>query len=390
MLGVLLSTAGCNAPSKPHSSNNQVPEKHYSIVIDAGSSGSRIYVYQLQPKALDNMPEVTMVGKPKKFKPGISAMATDQETVMQSIAALVEHAKQSIDSAYWGKTPLYLMATAGMRLVEKQQQEKTMHQISSYLTTTPFAFKKAMIISGQFEGLYGWIAANYLDDQMDPNQKREALVEMGGASTQVAHVAATAGDRTQTRTYRGEEQHIYAFSYLGMGSNEAIRMTAVPECYPVGYPISDSQKGTGDCAACAKKVAQSFAQLCDSISYLDCLFGEDVHLDSASTYLAVSGFYYTFKALDFADTVRLDSLHVRGSRFCGKTWEEIQKQYDDSPEYLSTYCFNSSYYGALLGEGYHLKESTVILSTDKVNNTEVSWTLGAAIDLEMGFEPDAY
>lgn len=37
-----------------------------------------------------------------------------------------------------------------------------MTSLKKYLSSLPFDFKNASIISGQEEGLYGWVTVNYL------------------------------------------------------------------------------------------------------------------------------------------------------------------------------------------------------------------------------------
>lgn len=43
-----------------------------------------------------------------------------------------------------------------------QRAREILNSLEVYLQTLPFDFQNASIISGQEEGLYGWITVNYL------------------------------------------------------------------------------------------------------------------------------------------------------------------------------------------------------------------------------------
>ena len=55
-------------------------ETHYSAVVDAGSSGSRIYLYRYQQDNPDTISGLTLVAS-KKVQPGISSFAHNYEGI---------------------------------------------------------------------------------------------------------------------------------------------------------------------------------------------------------------------------------------------------------------------------------------------------------------------
>ncbi|KAJ2610228.1 Golgi apyrase [Coemansia sp. RSA 1365] len=88
------------------------------------------------------------------------------------------------------------------------------------------------VVSGEQEGLYGWISVNYLLDGFDKTKKSHGFLDMGGASTQIAFQPSIIQPqyrdnlaRITLRSLNGED-HIYdvfVATFLGHGTNEARR-----------------------------------------------------------------------------------------------------------------------------------------------------------------------
>ncbi|NOQ72882.1 MAG: hypothetical protein GQ574_12815 [Crocinitomix sp.] len=382
----------------PTVSANSVCEKaneikpHYSLIIDAGSSGSRIYIYHIKPTTTEGLPIIELITQ-KKVEPGISTFEMHPDSILTLMNTLLTFAESKIDSAYWKETKLYLMATAGMRLVEKKQQKQTMRELSAFFKkNSKFNFKKALILSGQYEGLYGWSALNYLDDSFNPLTARESMLEMGGASTQITFLAEKSKDKHLLyRSYSGKSYTIFAKSYLQMGQDRAQELVAVPACYPTNYPLTDDLAGTGDFTQCSQGIKRIFNEICDSLDIADSLFKSSFHPNTENEFIAIAAFYYTFDFLEFEDSLALDALRSSGEYFCGKTWEELKLEYPDENESrLKSYCFNTAYFWILLSQEYGFNKNAVIRTNIEINEQEISWTLGAVLDLEMGYAPEKH
>jgi Golgi nucleoside diphosphatase len=105
--------------------------------------------------------------------------------------------KKNIPEASWQYTPVWLKATAGMRMLSKETADQILATVQDYLENeqnSPFMFKPqwAAIIPGTHEGGFGWISYNYLKKLIGPKRALTdsstpyAVVEMGGASAQVS------------------------------------------------------------------------------------------------------------------------------------------------------------------------------------------------------------
>src|SRR3990167_8933988 len=136
----------------------------YSIVIDAGSSGSRLHFFKYTT-GKGNIPVITEEISPIKIKPGLSSYATNPKGAAESLKPLLDAAiqqtqKQSIDPQ---TVSFILMATAGMRLLPTETQNQIYTEITNYIKTNySFSIKTIETISGKMEGIYAWLEVNYL------------------------------------------------------------------------------------------------------------------------------------------------------------------------------------------------------------------------------------
>ena len=87
----------------------------YAVVIDAGSSGSRVRVYRWPD---DRGQHVVMAGvrsvKPTlKIRIGLASVADNRTEVRNHIEQLIGNASGHVPPAQHADTPIYFMATAG-------------------------------------------------------------------------------------------------------------------------------------------------------------------------------------------------------------------------------------------------------------------------------------
>lgn len=147
--------------------------------------------------------------------------------------------KKSIPESQWIHTPVWLKATAGMRMLTPDQQVSIMRNVQQFLTDktkSPFLFKAewATIIPGIYEGGYGWISYNYLRKIIGPKRRFDdssiapyAVVEMGGASAQVTAMAeadevkSIPDGNIFSFDIAGQHYVLYSHSYLGYGGEQA-------------------------------------------------------------------------------------------------------------------------------------------------------------------------
>lgn len=192
---------------------------NYGIVVDCGSSGSRVFVYYWPPHngnphtLLDIRQMRDHDHKPvvKKIKPGISTLANIPAKASSYLKPLLSFAAAHVPQSKHKETPLYILCTAGMRLLSDSQQAAILEDL---VTDVPLEFdflfssSHAEVISGKQEGVYAWIGINFVLGRFDHADEEDATVEvttsaqnqhpisrrrtvgimdMGGASLQIAY-----------------------------------------------------------------------------------------------------------------------------------------------------------------------------------------------------------
>lgn len=138
-------------------------EHNFAVVIDAGSSGSRVFIYHWprhdgDPSHLLKIDQLFKDKAPvvKKIEPGLSAFADKPQDAYIHLKPLLDFAKDHIPLSKQEATLLYVLATAGMRLLPISKQQEIMTYIESMIKSEyDFYLPKSSIevISGKLEGI---------------------------------------------------------------------------------------------------------------------------------------------------------------------------------------------------------------------------------------------
>ncbi|XP_039554260.1 ectonucleoside triphosphate diphosphohydrolase 4 isoform X2 [Passer montanus] len=166
------------------------PNLSYGIVVDCGSSGSRVFVYcwprhNGNPKDLLDIQQMRDSSRKPvvmKIKPGISEFASSPDKVSDYISPLLSFAAEHVPRSKHKETPLYILCTAGMRILPESQQKAILEDL---LTDIPvhfdflFSDSHAEVISGKQEGVYAWIGINFVLGRFEhTDDEDEAVVEV--------------------------------------------------------------------------------------------------------------------------------------------------------------------------------------------------------------------
>jgi len=222
-------TTHCNTPHSPDASLVQ-----YAIMIDAGSTGSRVHIYKFNNCGPSPEFEYEIF---KMTQPGLSKYAGQPEDAAASLDVLLSEAIRVIPKNLQKCSPIALKATAGLRLLPGSQSQDILDAVERHLSKQypfPFADKEPVVImDGKDEGVYAWITANYLLDTIrldtPKNTPTYAVLDLGGASTQIVFEPLFTsddrrleeGEHKYSLAFAGEKRILYQHSYLGYGLMKA-------------------------------------------------------------------------------------------------------------------------------------------------------------------------
>ncbi|XP_076844507.1 ectonucleoside triphosphate diphosphohydrolase 3 isoform X2 [Brachyhypopomus gauderio] len=404
------------------------PGLKYGIVLDAGSSRTTVYLYQWPAEKENNTGVVSQTKKCQVKGPGISEMTTES---WKNLKICMENITKAVPLSQHNSTPVFLGATAGMRLLKQKNEEAANNilvTLQNYLLSLPFDFQNASIISGQEEGLYGWITVNYLlGNFLEKNiwnawvhahgGRTVGSLDLGGASTQIAFVAPddTRGKDLVKVSLYGYEYNIYTHSFLCYGKNEAEKKVLAElaksssqwsdinhPCYPAGYNItmrasdvfgSECTKskapaqygpeknitflGQSDPAMCKHLVRRIF-DLKSCQGKENCSFEGVYQPPVTGDFTAYAGFYHTTEFLKVNGSNSLEMFNTTMWSLCSKDWKTLKKNYKTSEKHLKSHCYSANYIHTLLADGYKFNSDNWenLNFQNEINKASIAWSLG--------------
>lgn len=359
---------------------------------------------------------------------GLSTFGDNPEGVATYLAPLLEHARTQIPPSLQPETPLFLLATAGMRLLPPVKQAEVLQATCDFLRLHSY-FKidgpsevgpcgsSVRIITGEEEGLFGWIAVNYLMDGFkgsDEERTTYGFLDMGGASTQIAFEPDEEARKktkdlidVRLRLLGGKEIHhqVFVTTWLGYGTNQAREryvgaaineyeaaramlhapVTAeddvVPDpCLPkdlqvVENPVQPSSSnahskkphtlvGTGSFEQCLKRVSPLLNKDAPCPE-APCLFN-GVHVPpidfNVSHFIGVSEYWYSSEhVFGLGGPYDVVQYERAASEFCSRDWSHIMAEHEESRRK-----------GTLGGDGEVLENGEVVSTGKWGDKVEIS------------------
>lgn len=456
--------------------------KHrWGVILDAGSSGTRLHVYRWKDPAkaakhadyekLHSLPKIKTEKKwTKKIRPGISTFGDHPEDVPEYLRELAAHAVATIPEEQHSDTPIFLMATAGMRLLHPRQQRAVLTEVCSYFRqntrfSLPDCDRHIQVIPGETEGLYGWIAANYLlggfDDPKGHAHGKDhhtyGFLDMGGASAQIAFAPnATEAEKhgddlrlLRMRTLNGEstEYKVFTTTWLGFGVNQARTRYVqqlvesmliegeheVPDpCMPRGLRTAAGIEGVSDklmlvgtgifdeCLRTTQPLLGKGKPCKDAPCLLNGQHVPAIDFD-INHFVGVSEYWHTTHGV-FADQTEkiydYNTYQKKVEAFCTQEWADIEQSVEarkkkNHSKDAQEACFKASWLINVLHDGIGVprvgleptstpsvnitkeigesaKEKGFLepfQAVDKIDDIEVSWTLGPIVLYASGQVP---
>lgn len=339
-------------------------------VIDAGSSGTRIYIYAKTTKPIAWKQVLS-----KKVTPGLSSISpASVGTYMDELVQVVPETPMSIS----------LYGTAGMRLLSEQEQQLRYQAAQQWFQSHPqWLVKSIRTISGQEEGVFGWLAVQsemHLLNQ--PLQKLKSVIEVGGASTQVTipvskqELGKYSPTDIYTLNFNGKPMYVWSKSFLGLGLNEAEKkFSSDTYCYSQGYPLNFGLFGQGDATLCVQDLENK-----PEFPLFDLLqSAKEVILNHPKlNWVALGALKYVAETPPFHFEQHMFNfktmLQIGDLEFCHQSWENLSPQAKLNPN-LYRQCFGVSYFYSAFADALGLNEQVNLYFPEP--QAQMDWTLGA-------------
>jgi len=243
--------------------NLELKEKSCYIFYDAGSSGTRLYLYEKREKDW-------IVHKGKK-----SSALSDSILKNKKIDTIVSELASSLDTLNydWSKKcqnlSVRVYATGGMRIAEQKYPQKS---IKLWKKIRQALIEKigssadivTRTITGFEEGLYAWLALR--EEKKDNNF---GLVEMGGVSSQIVFPCSECNLSSFVKkiNINSISLQLYSYSFLGLGQDEAIDSLGFPKSCV--YGIGEKNKSWSE-QNCSSNIHFNNKQsILDPLNYID-------------------------------------------------------------------------------------------------------------------------
>ncbi|KAI0344475.1 hypothetical protein BDW22DRAFT_1354520 [Trametopsis cervina] len=426
---------------KPFEANS--PLVQYALMIDAGSTGSRIHIYKFNNCGGSPEYEYEVF---KQINPGLSAFPEKPLDAAQSLDVLLDEALKVVPASLQKCTPVAVKATAGLRLLGPEKSEKILDAVKHRLQEKyPFSLPDKdgiVIMDGSDEGVYAWITANYLMNtiraETPANTPTYAVLDLGGGSTQIVFKPVFDSNKPESTLEEGEHKYdltfggkthvLYQHSYLGYGlmsaRNSVHRVvdfmssfqkaskdgSVANPCLAKGttraVEIVDAAKGAkkvtmtgsdvGSFDACNRVIELVMAK--DAICELKpCSFNGVYQPSLLDTFprgkvLLLSYFYDRLQPLlpsSSTTPITVSKVAALAKQLCEgkpawqKEWgkdKDLMAELEDRPEW----CLDMTFMHALLRLGYEFGSDREVEIGKQIEGTELGWCLGATIAMVGG------
>lgn len=309
--------------------------------------------------------------------------------------------------------------------------------IEEYIDKTGFKREECGMISGDDEGLYGWVAANYSAGTFNSKEgtfpPSRGFVETGGESAQIAFSV----ERDDCDTYKGQLTflevggrpfNLFTRTWLGLGANaiwkrhekkmlESDGVIVYDPCLPKQYSRRHGDKiivGTGNLYECVGEIF-SFIR-CKNQGCLNdcwcvdqgngCLINDAPSLGTqardrqflgASVYWhATHGVFGGGKSQSEQESYSLKNFSEEVTNFSAMNWAEIKARY---PQQDHKYLWNSFFNAGLimttlhLGFGVPIEDNTSYSDesprpSGPFKTINATWTLGRIILHAIDAKPE--
>lgn len=350
---------------------SDVTSKNCVIIIDAGSSGTRLHLYSYQ-ETPQHLPEIKEIWS-NKINPGLNNLSFTQSSIDHYLDRLFKNIPPL------PSTPVYFYATAGMRMIPQPQQEiaytLVRHWFEQYAN---FDVKDIKTIPGKEEGIYGWLAVNYQLGTLQ-SEKQVGVIDVGGASTQISFPVKNSDRINQIDLSQFDlfDHHysVFVHSFLGLGQNEAShQLLAENDCFIKNYQIDDNSYGEGNIYRCEEEIKPLI-----EMHHVKKIVHPGMENKVNESWYALGAIpeVITRPPFLFTDNQYTSQglISQANTQVCQEDWSKVSQTYAHNA-YIYGYCLFPAYYYELMVDGYGFDAEQEI---NILGNSVGDWTVGVLL-----------
>ncbi|CAC5418874.1 ENTPD5_6 [Mytilus coruscus] len=369
----------------------------YAVVLDAGSTGSRVHVFHFKRT---NGPLKLVREVFEQVKPGLSSYADDPKKGAESIRQLLNIALAEVPSELQPRTPVSLLATAGLRLLREGVADTLLKEVRNLIKEYPFLLDEEEdvdIMEGADEGMFSWLTISFMTGDFLSGRNNVAALDLGGGSSQITFIPnqqetlnTVPKDFIKSMELFKKKLNLYTHSYLGyglmstrfklLGGNKKEKQQKLQSvCLPAnirslwtfgGVPYNVSGESQSSFNSCYSVVKDFVGQKIQAVYELQ---KHEIYVFS----------YFYDAAVDSQLIAAADEKDSDlGGKLVVKDFLRAAKKAFDNPSSKKPFLgLDLLYMYSLLHDGYRLRSKTKVTVIKKIEHVEVSWGLGAAFEL---------
>ncbi|XP_053617205.1 ectonucleoside triphosphate diphosphohydrolase 5 isoform X2 [Plodia interpunctella] len=379
-------------------------DNHYAVIIDAGSSGTRVLAYKFRvPFTVFGQGDLDLVEEYfEQSKPGLSSFADNPEQGADTIVQLVKKAEFLIPPEKRRVTPLLVRATAGLRLLPEKKAKGLLDETYRAISKLGFdvSANSVSIMDGSDEGIFIWYTLNLLHNLM--GEQTMAALDLGGGSTQITYQLSD----SHKKSYPEKDQYIvnagsnitlYTHSYLKLGllaarygiflleagnNKNTTEFTSVclePILNKEPWTYANTQYYVSGAPRRKDLARDKVLSQCHAVvrRYVMHTLDWEPREQPRGSVAAMSYFY------DVAADAGLIDVMNGGTVSVAKYREAALRACSDDNVEQPWACVDLVYVITLLQDAYKIKDNEPVSLFKKVHGHEVSWALGLAYTTVM-------
>lgn len=352
----------------------------YSIILLNEDNGTSIHLFQESHDA-ESIPTVKEIFT-EQISAKLALFADHPESAPIALKKLFDHVAMQIQQRKVEHPVSVTIFNDGeIQFIPKEKMHAVETTLQKYIADhypNTLSIKNFAIIPGKMKAFYGWLAVNYLKENLQNETPTVGSIFLNNYSLDIAYAVPKSEKSFDeiTFTFHHKKYIVFAKSFLELGLSHIHEHLLVDEyakfCFPKNADISAHIEGDFHAANCSE-------------IFQGALKTANIHQKISGTFrvpqfVAFGDFYPTYHFFGVErnfdqESFEQDTLLPQ----CHNEWDTLKNAYPSEPNNaLLYYCSNGIYFSDLFFEALDLR-SEQIQVVSRINDENVHWVLGAAL-----------